>query len=179
MTARRSAYYGVAGALLVGWLAAANMPSPQGDDSRERGPRPAPTAGATSLADDVAAQAAKLRTRMAQAPVPNQNPRNPFAFGVAPRTVPLPERTVHAAVAPDPAPPATPPQPVLTLMGIAEENLPAGMRRTAIIGADRDVIYMVTEGQAVGDRYKVTKIGADAVELEDIVTHAYRRIALR
>ena len=26
---------------------------------------------------------------------------------------------------------------------------------------------MVTEGQTVGDRYKVTKIGADAVELED------------
>jgi hypothetical protein len=38
---------------------------------------------------------------------------------------------------------------------------------------------MVTEGQPVGDRYKVTKIGADAVELEDILTKAYRRLALR
>ena len=38
---------------------------------------------------------------------------------------------------------------------------------------------MVTEGQLVIDRYKVTKIGADAVELEDIFTHAYRRIAMR
>ena len=31
---------------------------------------------------------------------------------------------------------------------------------------------MVTEGQPVGSRYKVTKIGADAVELEDLLTHA-------
>jgi len=37
----------------------------------------------------------------------------------------------------------------------------------------------VTEGQAIGDRYKVTKIGADAVELEDLLTKAYRRLALR
>jgi hypothetical protein len=37
----------------------------------------------------------------------------------------------------------------------------------------------VVEGQAVGDRYRVTKIGVDAVELEDLVTKGYRRIALR
>jgi hypothetical protein len=177
MTARRTAVYGVAGALLVAYLAAANMPSEQSDQPRDRTPRPAATAGTTSLATDVGAQAAKLHTRMAQAPVPNPNPRNPFAFGAPPpRTVPIPERTVQAAVVADPP---VAPLPVLTLMGIAEETSPQGARRTAIIGGDRDVLYMVTEGQAVGDRYKVTKVGADAVELEDIVTHAYRRIALR
>jgi hypothetical protein len=37
----------------------------------------------------------------------------------------------------------------------------------------------VVEGDAVADRYTVTKIGADAVELEDQVTKGYRRIALR
>jgi hypothetical protein len=67
----------------------------------------------------------------------------------------------------------------LTLMGVAEEVLPGGVRRTAVIGGDGDTIYMVVEGQAVGERYRVTKIGVDAVELEDLVTHGYRRIAMR
>jgi Tfp pilus assembly protein PilP len=84
---------------------------------------------------------------------------------------------VHATVAPD-AGAFTPPLPALTLMGIAEEAVAAGPRRTAVI-ADGDIIYMVVEGQAVGTRYKVTKIGADAVELEDLLTKGYRRIALR
>ena len=64
-------------------------------------------------------------------------------------------------------------------MGIAEETTAAGPRRTAVIGGDGDTIYMVTEGQEVGSRYKVTKIGADAVELEDVLTKGYRRIAMR
>jgi len=178
MTARRTAFYGVGGALLVAYLAAANMPS-QGERSREREARPAATAGSTSIAADVSAQAEKLRTRMAQAPTPDRNPRNPFAFGEPRRTVPLPERTVHAAVVETPAVEAPPPLPALTLMGIAEDASPSGPRRTAIIGGERDALFMVTEGQLVIDRYKVTKIGADAVELEDIFSHAFRRLAMR
>jgi Tfp pilus assembly protein PilP len=73
-----------------------------------------------------------------------------------------------------------PPLPVLTLMGVAEETLSGGgVRRTAVIGGDGDTIYMVVEGQGVGDRYRVTKIGVDAVELEDLLTKGYRRLALR
>ena len=179
MISRQAAGFGVGGALLVAYLAAANMPS-QGEPSREREARPAATAGSTSIAADVSAQAEKLRTRMAQAPTPDRNPRNPFAFGEARRTVPLPERTVHAAVVETPAAEALPPPlPVLTLMGIAEEASPSGPRRTAIIGGERDALFMVTEGQLVIDRYKVTKIGADAVELEDIFSHAFRRLAMR
>jgi len=64
-------------------------------------------------------------------------------------------------------------------MGIAEESTPAGPRRTAVIGGEGDALYMVREGDAVGDRYRVTKIGADAVELEDVLTKGYRRLALR
>ena len=86
---------------------------------------------------------------------------------------------VHAAVAAENALVFTPPLPSLTLMGIAEETVPGGSRRTAVIGGDGDTLYMVVEGQAVGARYRVTKIGADAVELEDLVTKGYRRIAMR
>jgi hypothetical protein len=178
MTSRSAAVYGVGAALLVACLAAANMPS-QDPQPRERAARPAGTSGTESLAVEVRSQAARLQARMAEAPVPDPNPRNPFSFGPAPRAArPAPrEGTVHAAVAPEAA--VEPPLPVFMLMGIAEETTPGGPRRTAVIGGEGDTIYMVTEGQPVGPRYKVTKIGADAIELEDVVTKAYRRIALR
>lgn len=181
MTSRKAAVYGVGGALLVAYLAAANMP-PDDAPSRERVARPVGTAGPAALAVEVSSQAARLQARIAQAPVPDPNPRNPFAFGLA-RRAPRPaiarDAMVHAAVAPEPAAPMMAPLPALTLMGIAEEMTATGPRRTAVIGGEGDVLYMVVEGQPVGPRYKVTKIGADAVELEDLLTKGYRRIALR
>ena len=181
MTSRKSAVYGVGAALLVAYLAAANMPSGEAP-SRERAARPA-TPGPEALADEVLAQAARLHARMAKAPVPDPSPRNPFTFGVparAARPAVSPQGMVHAAVAPDAAPMAyAPPLPPLTLMGIAEETTAAGPKRTAVIGGEGDTIYMVVEGQPVGTRYRVTRIGADAVELEDLLTKGYRRIALR
>jgi len=174
MTAGKTALYGVGGALLVACLAAANMPSgdrpaaPERTQSQSKSP--------DAIASEVESQATRLQTRMSQAPVVEQNPRNPFSFGAVPR--PRPAQIVRAAVADEPAP-APPPLPMLTLMGIAEETTPQGLRRTAVIGGEADTLFMVTEGQPVGERYKVTKIGADAVELEDIFTKAYRRLALR
>lgn len=186
MTSRKTAVYGVGAALLVAYLASANMPT-EDAPSRERAARPSATAGVESLAREVRSQAAKLHTRMAQAPVPDRNPRNPFSFGSKPRVghatsnpVPSDAGMVHATVAADAATPAAiAPLPTLTLMGIAEETTAAGPRRTAVISGDGDAIHMVREGQGVGTRYKVTKIGADAVELEDLLTHGYRRIAMR
>jgi hypothetical protein len=181
MTSRRTALYLAGGALFVAWLAGANMPSPRPDRSGERAPAPDADAPA-SLAEDVRSQATRLQSRMAQAPVPENSPRNPFAFGGALRAAAV--APAHAAAPVIEAPAALlPPIPALTLMGIAEETVPGGVRRTAIIslgeGADANPIAMVMEGEAVGDRYKVTKIGADAVELEDLLTRAYRRIAMR
>ena len=128
---------------------------------------------------DVQSQAARLHERMAEAPTPSATVRNPFAFG-APRLERAPRSTdvVHAAVAPD-AVPALAPAPALLLMGIVEETTAAGPRRTAIIGGDGDAIFMVVEGESVAGRYTVTKIGSDAIELEDQATKAYRRLALR
>jgi hypothetical protein len=188
MTSRKAAVYGVGAALLVAYLAGANMPS-QESPSREHAERPAATAGGESLAVEVRSQAAKLQARMAQAPVPDANPRNPFSFALAPRAARHAlnrdglnrDAMVHAAVAEDAAARAVfaAPPTALTLMWIAEETTAAGPRRTAVIGGDGDTVYMVVEGQSVGSRYQVTKIGADAVELEDLLTKGYRRIALR
>ena len=176
MTSGRTVLYVAGGGLLVAWLAAANMPSQDTDRARERAQPPDPVPAAT-IAEEVHSQAARLQARMAQAPVPESNPRNPFAFGAAPRRAPA-ESEIRTAVEPEPAV-FVPPPPALTLMGIAEEWVIGGFRRTAVIGGEGDQIFMVMEGDRVGERYKVTKIGADAIELEDLVTKAYRRLALR
>ena len=179
MSAGRKIVYVAGGGLLVAWIAAANMPSQDAERASERA-RPAPSASPVTIADDVNAQAARLQARMAQAPAPESTSRNPFAFGMTPRhprgTGPVAAAAAAVAEAPMPA---VPPPPALTLMGIAEEYVIGGFRRTAVIGGEADTIFMVTEGDPVGDRYKVTKIGVDAIELEDLVTKAYRRLALR
>lgn len=190
MAPRKTALYLTGGTLFVAWLAAANMPSQDGHQAPDRA-RPSETVSTTTLADEVHAQARRLQSRMAQAPVPENSSRNPFSFAARQR-VERASQPVTAAVAVEPAPLPMAPPPMLTLMGIAEESVIGGIRRTAVIalrdpqgnpdpagGADADTILMVNEGQPVGSRYLVTKIGADAVELEDIVTKAYRRIALR
>src|SRR5262249_46357593 len=176
-TSRSAGDYGVGGTLLNACLGAANMPreSAPATPLAARAASPPPP---DSLAIDVRSQAARLHTLMAQAPAPDPNPRNPFSFGSAPRASHVPPAPVLAAAA-EPAPPIPPPLPALLLMGVAEETTATGPRRTAVIGGDGDTIYMVREGDAVCDRYRVTKIGADAVELEDVVSKAYRRLALR
>ncbi len=180
MSKTSAAVYGSCGAILVACLAAANMPSQEPGISA---PRRAPVARAEpdALAASVQSEAARLHARMSDAPTPSAAIRNPFAFGAAaPRTQHRAPGTemVQAAVAPDPMP-AVAPAPSLLLMGIAEETTASGPRRTAIIGGDGDAVFMVVEGETFASRYKVTKIGADAVELEDQASKGYRRLALR
>jgi hypothetical protein len=177
MTSMRAAAYVSGGALLVAWFAAAaSSPIEDLAPARDSAPRSISTAGTESVAADVQTQAVKLRQRLAQAPAPDLHQRNPFSFAPAP-VVRMP------APAPKPAaaepPPIDPVVPALSLMGVAEEMSPEGLHRTAVIGGSGDAIYMVMEGQTVTERYRVTAISADAVELKDLITGAYRRLAMR
>jgi hypothetical protein len=151
------------GALFAAWLAtAAGM--------RDAPPRPAPsrTAERTAVdpvAEDVQAQAERLRVRLEAAPAPRRPSRNPFDFASAPR----PERS--RAFPPDassdstlvPAP--VPPPPALALIGVAEDQTPEGVRRTAIISGDGQ-LFLVRQDEPVGP-YRVGAIGPDAVQLLD------------
>jgi hypothetical protein len=175
----RAAAYGGGGALLVAWFAAAaGSPGQDVAPARDSMSQSAPTSGSASVAAEVQAQAVRLRERLAQAPAPDFHSRNPFTFaplrlarapspptmGTSPETEPVP-----SVVAP----------PVLVLMGIAEDTSAEGLRRTAVIGGADNALYMVIEGETFADRYSVTTIGQDAVELKDLVTGAYRRLAMR
>jgi hypothetical protein len=133
-----------------------------------------------ALAADVQAQTERLRSRMAAAPTPRPSSRNPFDFGSrapAARAAARPQRGAAldgAPIAPQPVG-----EPPLQLIGVAEQSVAGVLVRTAVITADSDEPLMVVAGETLGARYRVTAVGADAVELSDLVTGATRRLALR
>jgi hypothetical protein len=65
------------------------------------------------------------------------------------------------------------------LIGVAENATPDGTVRTAIITAEGGELFMLVVGEAIGARYKVQAIGADSVQLADLVTGGVRRLPLR
>jgi len=180
MTPKRvAAYIGLA-SVSVAWIATAAGVSfaPRAPQDE---PRPVQTAGTQVIADEVQAQTMRLRNRMAIAPTPHEPFRNPFAF--AKRAVPVAPHAAEAARADDAAlalaAQGTPAEPPLQLIGMAENATPDGVVRTAMIVAGIDDLFMVTQGETIGGRYKVTRVGQDAVELTDLVTGAVRRLALQ
>jgi hypothetical protein len=172
--ARAAAYLGGT-TLLVAWLASAAGVSRQPPDA------PVERTGVEgvqldTLASEVQSQAARLRTRLAAAPAPQSPLRNPFAFRPkasvrrASPAIDRPSFGIPSVVMPDP---------VLELVGIAEQKVETGLKRTAMVAAPGDQLFMVSDGQELAGRYRVSAIGADAVELQDLVTGAIRRLALR
>lgn len=169
------AYIGGA-VVLAAWMAsAASTGVPQ---EPQPAVRPVATSGTEQLAADVQAQSARLRQRLASAPVPREPTRNPFVFGEreAVRTRVASSRPV---VMPEPAAAPAPVEPALVLIGIAGQHSASGIVRTAMIVGPGEELYMVAEGQPLAGRYMVAAISADAVELKDTTTGFTRRLALR
>lgn len=171
--ARAASYIGGL-TLLAAWLASAAGVQRQA---------PAPRAEARSpeavqieaLASDVQSQAARLRARLATAPAATTSARNPFSFGARARSV---VRTTPAQ-AMLVAPPAVPAAMPLELVGLAEQMVDGAMTRTAMIAAPGDQLFMVAQGEELAGQYRVSAVGADAVELTDVATGATRRLGLR
>jgi len=90
-------------------------------------------------------------------------------------TQPAPRPTPALTAAPAPVPLSLP---ALKLAGIAEDNGADGPERTAFISGEGQ-LFMVKEGETVTQRYRVTKISADVVELIDLTDDTLRRLALR
>jgi hypothetical protein len=171
--ARAAAYFGCA-TVLGAWLASA---AGIGEQSRypSSEPQPVQSTGTETLAEDVQAQAIRLREHLATAPTPQRPSRNPFAF--APR--PAAGRAAAAPRVTAPPEPVVFPEPLLQLVGIAADQTPEGAVRTAIITAEGGEMLMVKAGDSIGARYKVESIGADTVELTDLTSRSIRRLTLR
>ena len=178
MSGPRVAAWIIGAAVCGAWLASA-----AGVTRQARSARPAPTApdvvAFDALAADVQAQAGRLRARLAQAPAPSAEGRNPFAFSVAPAPRRPRAAPVDPAAPPVPLPPAEASEPALELIGVAESAGAGGPVRTAMITGPMGELMMVTAGARILGRYEVGAVGADAVDLKDLQTGAVRRLVLR
>ena len=157
-------YAGVSGAtVLAGWLAS----SPPSNESATGGSIPPERSAAVpAAAADIQEQAARLQAGLRLEAAYREPERNPFRFGArnvgqpaAEGSAPAPS-TVEAVV---PAPSA----PLVTLSGIAEDQVGERTERTAILSSSSGVL-LVREGEDVLGHYRVAKIEADAVELVEL-----------
>jgi hypothetical protein len=179
MTTRRAVAYGGLFCLLAAWLASAASTT---FETQEQPVAPAaalPDPSPQTLAAEVQAQAAKLRQRLASAPIPQSPHRNPFLFESRPQAASRPLAPPLPSVQEIAPAPAAAPEPALFLVGVAEDQGAKGIVRTAILSDDAEAVFMVTVGETFLGRYRVEAIGPDVVELKDIGSEAIRRLALR
>jgi len=172
MSFKRTAAIALIGGALLAWLAGAatsNRPLPP---LLYTTPTPIEARGA-ELADEIA----RLHERLRPSAAPRQPARNLFTYRAAahaaPPALPPPPRPAIAE-----APAALPSLPPLKLAGIAEDEGAEGPARIAFISGERQ-LFMVKEGEMVTPRYRVTRIAADVVELQDVNDKTTRRIAMR
>jgi hypothetical protein len=177
MTAKQAAAYSGGGLLLLAWLASAAGLAVRQPPVPEEPSQPVETSGTAALADEIQAQTERLRVRLATAPVPTPSMRNPFTY--APRAAPAPPRAAARAEAPAPVEPLLPAEPAIELAGIAEDQQSDKTIRTAIISTLSGDTFLVKEGESIAGRYRVKAVGADAVELIDLLTGESRRLTLR
>jgi hypothetical protein len=167
-------------ALLAAWLAAA------ADRARQPVETPAPRDAsaldrADALARDIQAQAARLRARLAAAPVPRASGRNPFTFDAPPARRDH-AREIGTAAAETPAAIEILEPPPLSLSGIAEEEgtgAAAGTRERIAVLAGLGDVFLARAGDTILARYEVVAVGADAAELRDLTTGRTIRLGLR
>ena len=173
MTVKRAAAWISGSTLLAAWLAAAAAPSlappPRADAAKNQIAEPDRAAIA------LAAEADRLHARLGVVPAPRPVTRNPFLFAsrippVVP-IAPLPEALASAAAS------AAVPVPI-TLLGVAEDANATKVMRTAILSLGGELL-LLKEGESIGNgRYRLTQIGADAIDVEDTADSHTIRIAL-
>lgn len=171
MHLKRTATFAVAGAALVAWFAAAAT-----SGTHPVAVVPERTVPADASIADLSAQVSRLHERLVPSATPIQPARDLFRFR-APKPKPAPAAPSPAvALAAAAAPAAV--RPAIKLDGIAEDGKGDRLVRTAIISTGGQ-LFLAREGDAVGPRYTVARIGPDVVELLDHVDNTTLRLALR
>lgn len=177
MTIRRAVVYVGGASLLAAWFSSAASLSLSPRDTPPASDVPDAATPVEQLAVQIEEQSQRLRQRLEAAPLFEQAVRNPFAFREAPRP-PAQPRSPRVE-APALAVPAEPPEPSLALIGVAEQRRGDATVRTAMLSASGTELILVEIGQGVLQRYQVTAVSAEAVELLDQVTGRIRRLALQ
>jgi hypothetical protein len=148
-------------------------------ESEAAKPRTAPRTASRQpvpLLLDVERHTARLHAYTSDAPAPRAPARNPFRF--APRHAVRAEPPLGVVDTGNAAPAEeAPAPPQLALVGMAEHLDSGTVVRTAVISGFGDV-HLVTLGGRIANRFTVTAVGPDAVELRDDATATVLRLTL-
>jgi hypothetical protein len=165
--------FAVAGGAFAAWMAGAAMSTRGVPVTRVAEPTPVELQGAA-----LEAEILRLRERLRPTSVP-QGGRNLFDFGTSPtpraRTTAREPSAEPPRAAPADAVAASPP---LALIGLAEDREGDRLVRTAIVSGFGDV-FLVKEGEEIGDRYQIESIGPDAAVLLDRDTRSTTTLRLK
>jgi hypothetical protein len=133
---------------------------------RQRPVEPAAAGPVRKGASEIASSIPDAALNLDRLQAPGENPasslkRNIFEYGGRAREVP----PTAMETAPPPPPPPRPPAPPVKFYGFALEGR-SGVRRVFL--SDGEEIYVAAEGDTLGRRYRLVKIGAENIEVEDI-----------
>jgi len=172
MKLKRAAMYSVALAALAAWWVSAStepvQPAPV--------PTPPPMTAVEKQGASLAHEIFRLREQTRLVTEPQRPSRNLFRFATSPPPAtaqPLSEVPAFAGREPH----GPPPPPALSLIGLAQDEGPAGTVRTAIISGGGN-LFIVKEGEPVTPRFRVSRISGEVVELVD-TDGAFLRLALK
>jgi len=158
------------GGALVAWFA--------GSVTTNRTAAPAPVATRPAIdarGAELATEVSHLHDRLQPTALPRRPGRNLFRFNAHAARVAAP------VAQPPPLPEAPPPPPPaiqMRLVGMAEDPGPDGPVRVAFVTVEGQ-LFNVKEGETLLQKYRVTKISADVIELTDTIDGTVRRLALR
>jgi hypothetical protein len=179
MNASRTAAIVVGVNLIAVWVAAAAgglvaQPSPASVPARLSADQAVEEASSLLTAATMRLEA---HARRRETPMPVA--RDPFRFGGTGRAARHSPgvRETDRPVESRPAEAAAPAFNVV-LQGMAESQDGDTVVRTAILSADGDLV-LATVGMAIGGRFQVVAIGADSIDLEDMVDRSRRTCRLK
>lgn len=103
--------------------------------------------------------------------------RNVFSLTAPPPPIPVPLAPIRPIDAAPPGPPPPPPKPPINLTFYGYESANGGSKRVFLINPNQDV-FIAGEGEIVDKRYKVMKITANSVDIQDILNDNTQTIRL-
>jgi len=163
----------VAGSTAYSWFTA----SPRVAPSEPAAPAPVIAPAVSREASEAALASLQLHDWSPKPPVHGRPDRNIFTFTHAvPRAAPAPPPAAAGLLAGGDG--KTAPLVLFKLIGVAEDQGPDGIMRTAIISGQGQ-LYMVKEGETLAWIYRVGRLSAEAVELLDTTGGEPLRLSLK
>jgi hypothetical protein len=171
-TRRGFLYMAAGGLLLAAWLAWRPAPTPKPPVSRA----PVARRGRTTSPDEIPRIGLARLDAIKGREVIEVPSRDPGGYPAPPATPPPPP-VVEATPVPVVAPTGPPPPPPINMTYLGSLEKKPGLL-VAVFVTDKKTVLTGREGEIVGSRLRVIKIGIESVDVEELTSGRKQRMAL-